>query len=411
MRTIWLPVAVAACAVAAASALLISGSSHASPPTSNPYVTAGGVPPYYIDIAANGNSNEAVVRATATGKPRATIKPLPGYTVLGATAAANDRTFVLDEAKWIGYNNPSKPQPWQPRSYVLLKLSAAGQPVSLTRTPVTTVGLVTGVALSADGTRLAIADRPQPYSEYNPEQVRIYTLATGAVRIWSAQGTLIGQGQEQTGGSSNVPDDTASLSWTANGTWLAFDWTPFPGDTSADGTWLLNTTLGGTSLLGDSRQVQRAGLGSASGCVDSLASGPTCEGDVIVTPDGSALICGATPDTDGFGPQVTDEYLRFSTATGKAHVLASWTLNNVQVQAFGVRWSNSSGSVLIASLPGKGNGRLGIIRGSTFTPLNVPDDAIPWQDGVWLPRSYQPRWSYSPNACSRASFLASCRSR
>jgi hypothetical protein len=64
----------------------------------------------------------------------------------------------------------------------------------------------------------------------------------------------------------------------------------------------------------------------------------------------------------------------------KAHVLASWTQSNVQ--AFGVRWSNASGSVLIASLPGSGNGRLGIIRGHTFTPLNVPDDAAPWMDGV-----------------------------
>jgi hypothetical protein len=391
MRTIWLSAAVAVIGVAAAGALLIGGKSHASPPSSRlaSYAAAGEVPPYYVEIAANGNTDDvpsnAMVRATATGKLLATIKPLHGYTVLGATAAADDRTFVLDEAKWIGYDNPSKPQAWQPRSYLLLRLNTAGLPVSLTRLPVTTVGLVTGVALSADGTRLAVADRPKPYSEYNPEQVRIYTLATGAVRIWAAQGTLIGGGQTQTGGSSFVPDDTASLSWTANGKWLAFDWSPFPGDISAVGTWLLNTTLGGASLLGDSRHVQQAGLESASGCVDSAAARLTCEGDVIVTPDGSALICGATPDNDLFGPHVTDEYLKFSTATGKAHVLGSWGLTNVQVQAFGVRWSNSSGSVLIASLPGSGNGRLGIIRGNTFTPLNVPDDAVPWLDGVWLP--------------------------
>jgi hypothetical protein len=391
MRTIWLSAAVAVIGVAAAGALLIGGKSHASPPSSRlaSYAAAGEVPPYYVEIAANGNTDDvpsnAMVRATATGKLLATIKPLHGYTVLGATAAADDRTFVLDEAKWIGYDNPSKPQAWQPRSYLLLRLNTAGLPVSLTRLPVTTVGLVTGVALSADGTRLAVADRPKPYSEYNPEQVRIYTLATGAVRIWAAQGTLIGGGQTQTGGSSFVPDDTASLSWTANGKWLAFDWSPFPGDISAVGTWLLNTTLGGASLLGDSRHLQQAGLESASGCVDSAAARLTCEGDVIVTPDGSALICGATPDNDLFGPHVTDEYLKFSTATGKAHVLGSWGLTNVQVQAFGVRWSNSSGSVLIASLPGSGNGRLGIIRGNTFTPLNVPDDAVPWLDGVWLP--------------------------
>jgi hypothetical protein len=389
MRTIWLTAAVAVIAAVTAGGLVVSGKSHASPvsPVASSYVAADEVPPYYVEMQADGNPDvvpsNAVVRVTATGKMLATIRPPTGYTVLGAAAAADDRAFVLDEAKWVGYGDPNRPQEWQPRSYFLLRLNAAGVPASLTRLPVTTAGLVTGVALSADGTKLAIADRPRPDSEYNPEQVRIYTLATGAVRIWAARGTLIGAGQTQTGGSSNVPDDTGSLSWTASGKWLAFDWTPFLSDASADGTWLLNTALGGTSLLGDSRHVQRAGLGTATGCVNSLAGVPTCEGDTIVTPDGSALICGATPDSDLFGSHVTDEYIEYSTATGKAHVLGSWTLTNVQVQAFGVRWSSSSGSILIASLPGSGNGRLGIIQGHTFTPLNVPDDAIPWMDGVW----------------------------
>jgi hypothetical protein len=392
MRKIRLAVgAGAVLATAVAGALTISGNSLATPNSTQAvsrYVSAGLVPPYYVALQANGNPDAApsyaVVRATATGKLLGTVKPsLPGYTVLGASAAADDRTFVLDEAKWVGYDDVSHPQTWQPRSYFLLRLNSAGRAVSVTRLPVNTVGLVTGVALSADGTKLAIAVRPQPYSEYNPEQVRIYTLATGAVRTWAAQGTLIGQGQTQTGGSSFSPDDTGSLSWTANGKWLAFDWSPFLADAAKEGTWLLNTTLRGTKLLVDSRQVQHAGLGTAAGCVDSLMSGPTCEGDTIVTPDGSALVCGATPDTDLFGPQVTDEYLEFSTATGKAHVLGSWVLTNVHEQIFGVRWSNPSGSVIIASLPGSGAGRPGIIQGHTFTPLNVPDDAVPWMDGVW----------------------------
>jgi hypothetical protein len=385
----------AAGVVVLAAAVAFGGSSDAADsgsPAVARYVPAGQVPAHYVAIQANGNPDRvpsyAVVRATATGELLATIKPSPGYTVLGAAAADDDRTFVLDEAKWVGYREPNHPQSWQARSYFRLRLNSAGASVSLTRLPVTTTGLVTGVALSADGTRLAIADRPQPYSEYNPEQVRIYTLATGAVRIWSARGTLIGQGQTQTGSSSNAPDDTGSLSWTANGKTLAFDWTPFPGDSSADGTWLLNTALRGTSLLADSRLVQAAGLGAGgvgetAGCANSLAGSPTCEGDTIVTPDGSALVCGATPDTDLFGSQVTDEYLEYSTATGKAHVLGSWALTNVHEQAFGVRWSNSSGSVIIASLPGSGSGRPGIIQGNTFTPLNVPDDAIPWMNGVW----------------------------
>jgi hypothetical protein len=338
------------------------------------------VPPYFVEIAANGNPDVvpsyAVVRATATGQLLATVKPTPGYTVLGVWAAADDRRFVLDEAKWIGYRDAGHPQSWQPRSYFLVRLNSRGAAMSVIRLPVTTVGLVTGVALSADATKLAIAVRPRPDSEYNPEQVRIYTLATGAVRTWAAQGTSIGAGQTQTGLAANIPDDTESLSWTADGTRLAFDWTPFP-NAGPSGTWLLNTTRGGGNLLADSRLVP------VTGCAYSLASSPTCEGDTIITPDGSALVCGATSDSDLFGPQVTDDYLEFSTATGKARVFGSFTFINVHEQAFGVRWSNSSGSILIASLPGSGAGLLAIIKGSTVTPLSVPDDAIPWMNGTW----------------------------
>ncbi|HEX6527920.1 MAG TPA: hypothetical protein VF070_49045 [Streptosporangiaceae bacterium] len=398
MRLTFLP---AMAAAVVALAVTACGSQRAAPlatsqitqsaagPSASSYVQADEVPPYYLGIQAAGDPrlvrSYAVVRATATGNLIATIRPsLPDYTVMGVAAAADDRTFVLDESRWVGYSfaSPSRIQQWQTRYFFLLRLNFAGRPVSLTRLPMTAGRLVTGMALSRDATKLAIAVRPQPELATDLEQVRIYSLTTGAVRTWDAKG-LVGEGVAGMGESGSGPDDTGSLSWTADGKWLAFDWAPLSDDPSAAGTWLLNTTLGGTSLLSGSRHVQYTALGTASGCASSVAAMWTCERDTLVTPDGSVVIGGALESPDAT-PNTSVEFLEYSTATGKVvHVLGQEALKNVQERTAAVLWSNSSGSILIGAIPDSGNGQVGIIRGNTFTPLNVPDDAIPGEGDTW----------------------------
>lgn len=106
-------------------------------------------------------------------------------------------------------------------------------------------------------------------------------------------------------------DDAGSLSWAADERTLAFDW-----DGSNPGVWLLNLDAGGSNLLADSR----------------LAAQPTCDPDVIVTPDGSAVVYAATaglnPRMVGTTPErgAETEFFEYSTATGKiARILGHWT--------------------------------------------------------------------------------------
>jgi hypothetical protein len=389
-----------------------SGGGPVPGPPASAYVSAGQVPAYFVQIQANANPNfvpsYATVRATATGKVLATIGTAAGYTVLAVTAAADDRTFVLDEAKWVS-NTSALNQSDQTRVFYLLRLNSAGLPAALTRLPMTAGQLVTGLALSSDGSKLAIAVQPQRPSDPSLEQVRIYTLATDALRTWAAQGVI-----------GDDPDDAGSMSWTADGKYLAFDWLSGSDTaTASDGTWLLNTTLGGGSLLDDSRFVRSPASilpvspsaspvspsaspvspsDSAASPSDSAVpspagtgvpvpqSVPTCQLDTIVTPDGSAVVCGAIGvyDMNGVHRNAVTEFYEFSTSTGRvASVLGHWHIKNVGALVVNVLWSNADGSILIGAIPDPGSGRFGIIRGNTFTALNTPANAPAGMGAAW----------------------------
>ena len=213
------------------------------PPISS-YVASGRVPRYYVSIESHGNPNfhpsYAVVRATSAGTALETVVPAAGGTVVAVTAAADDRTFVLDTQPWDNAN-----QAFAPRTFLLLRLSRSGSELSQTRLAVSVpVGqLMTGFALSPDGRKLAIAVQPNnDKREPDLTEVKVITLATGVTRTWTANGT-IGFG----------PDDARSLSWADNERTLAFDWEG-SGPGIHTGVWLVNLSAGGGSLLADSRE-------------------------------------------------------------------------------------------------------------------------------------------------------------
>ncbi len=180
----------------------------ASGPPAAAYVASGQIPRYYVAITSPGNPNNglayapyAVVRATATGATLATIKPsVPRGTITAVTAAAGDRTFVLDETPYAMGGNTE----YGPRMFYLLRLSADGHVQSLSRLPMSLPfgPMMTGLAFSPGGSKLAMAVVPDPSRDRI--EVRVYTLATGAVRTWYGNGIIsIGIGA----------DDAGSLSW------------------------------------------------------------------------------------------------------------------------------------------------------------------------------------------------------
>jgi hypothetical protein len=378
-------------------------------PALSSYVASGAIPRYYVSIESIGNPSfnpsYAVVRATATGSAMGTVSAAAGRTVVAVTAAADDKTFILDEQPWVS-SSSNADQSFEPRSFVRLSVGPDGNASSLATLPLSVPAgqLMTGFALSPDGTKLAIAVQPDNNKrEPDLTEVKVITLATGATLTWTGNGT-IGFG----------PDDARSLSWTANERTLAFDWAA-SGPGVHTGVWLLNLETGGGSLLPHSREAvtlmnqasvavaplptttRPAGSTAPAGQPTSTASEPsatppTCQEDSIITLDGSSIVCGAitvlneTVKSNGGGLQRGAEtaYFEYSAASGKVtRVLGHWTFGRVGALSVEVLWSNASGSVLIGVIPDSGGGRVGVISGNEFTPLHATVASEPSLSGAW----------------------------
>lgn len=174
------------------------------------------VPAYYVAVE---NSSSAVVRATATGATLARITTRTPF--VGVAAAADDRTFVLDAQRQV--MGPTVRWPEQPRFY-LLRLSASGAERSLTRLALAALPkgtAVTGLALSPDGSKLAV----EVDSETFPAgllEIRVYRLGTRAFSTWLTNGSSDPEDPEGFTGSG--VDGSETISWTADSRTLAFDW-------------------------------------------------------------------------------------------------------------------------------------------------------------------------------------------
>jgi hypothetical protein len=81
--------------------------------------------------------------------------------------------------------------------------------------------------------------------------------------------------------------------------------------------------------------------------------------DLIITPDGSRVVCGAIQIQvlAGVLRNTETQFREYSTATGQVTpILGYWKFHNVTPHVVGVLWSNASGSVLIGVIPGGSRG-------------------------------------------------------
>jgi hypothetical protein len=318
----WLiPMAAAAAVVAVAGTLVavknpprVTPATSASPSHSaQPAVTAAPVDPealprYFVALngfesfgppSAPGQSGPAkplradsvIVGETLTGERLATISPPAGSTFAGVTGAADDRTFVLDSVRLAG-GLPGTLQPTQPRTWYLLRIRPGATPVqTLTplRFPLPSGADVNGIALSPDGTKLAVFyQMPGNTSGGFPYNglftLGIYSVATGAVlRSWTGDDPHHGS---YAFASDGLPDPNANLTWTSDGQHLAF---AYSNSQSPPGVQLreLNLTAPGGALFADSTVVATIGVSATTGkskiWCDSLG----------ITADGRSAVCGA----------------------------------------------------------------------------------------------------------------------
>jgi hypothetical protein len=318
-----------------------------------------GVPPYYVAVA---NSSLTVVRATWTG---ATLARIATRTpVVGVAGAADGRTFVLDEqrsimggsVKWVA----------QPTFY-LLRLTASGSEESLTRLAVPAIPngtVVSGLALSPDGSKLAVDVDSDSWPQAGLMAIMTYTLATGASRSWTTSGLT--NANAPFGFTGSGVDGAQSISWTAGST-LAFG----VENTSYTGVRLLDTAAAGTDLMKDSRlAVTERTFGDLGRSLKN--TGPpyyfvSCATDAMISMDGSAIVCGYSTSV---GKTTTMGFAQYSTTTGKMnHVTGLVHFDGNPPTGISLYWVNSTGKIAIGTSETAGRGRIGVMNGDKFTPL------------------------------------------
>jgi hypothetical protein len=327
--------------------------------------TARGMPPYYVAFVSRFTRNDtqvhaaAVVHDSATGAALATVA-VPTL-ASGAysdgpdiTAAADDRRFVITE---LGKTGPANHR----ARFYLLRLAVNGRPASLTRLPISVPRslAVADVALSPDGTRLAMQEQSCHRGGCDYTGIRVITIATGAVRIWatSARGAPF------------------AVSWAGNST-VAFLW--------GSKYRLLNVTSSGGNLL-------------ASRPIASPAAQP--DGYVpaaLLTPDEANLITPTVRNIpDGHGTFTAKaEIIELSTRTGKLLRILSTTTVHGATRGQQGSAENLDGDCNVLSLGPAGTNVLvscftfGRVDNNSFTPLpgfpSGSNSGIGGQDeGAW----------------------------
>ncbi len=113
-----------------------------------------------------------------------------------------------------------------------------------------------------------------------------------------------------------------------------------------------------------------------------------CPVGMIVTPDGSAVVC---PDdtiikiTQDRSETRSTGFPEFSTATGHVtRIVGHWPQGGPADPAVvNVLWSDPSGRVLIGTIGSAGRHWVGIISGNRFTPLNDRPPRTGYIFGAW----------------------------
>lgn len=320
------------------------------------------LPPYYVTVYPGEMgpraSPQAVIRATATGKVVATVTVPGPYTTFGwVTAAGDGRTFVLTAQRWVQGTSlaAERLNASAPTKFFLLRFDPGTRAALLSALPIPADPgsvFVDGIALSADGTKLAVAaDRQRTRGD---PKIQVFDLAAGSAKEWAWPGN---------GWIGNNKPTGQPLSWAADGRTLAFQLGPRQGTIAVR---LLDTATPGGSLQSSSKLAVEwihGGVAGPRGVViagandapaNSLASFNT-----LITPDGTKIVCVTTT------PSATGQITEFSVRTGQiVRVMGTRPVTSAGLAAQDVLWTNSSGSTLIVQAAATG-----VLAANQFTQI------------------------------------------
>jgi WD40-like Beta Propeller Repeat len=319
------------------------------------------VPPYYVTVLpgvmATTASQHAVIRATVTGKVVATVAVPSPYNTFGwVTAADDDRTFVLTAQRWVqgASTAAERLNASAPTKFFLLRLDPGTHATHLSALPIRADPgsvWVDGIALSPDGTRLAVAADRQ--GAQGGPKIQLFDLATGSAKEWVWPGN---------GWIGNNKPIGQPLSWAADGRTLAFQLGPRQGTIAVR---LLDTATPGGSLRSSKLAVEwnHGGVTGPRGVVIAGASNAPANSlasfNTLITPDGTKIVCVTTT------PSVTGQISEFSLRAGQfVRLPGTQPGSSAGLATQDVLWTNSSGSTLIVQAA-----TTGVLAANHFTPI------------------------------------------
>jgi hypothetical protein len=404
---LWLaPVTAAALVVALAISLVAirdSSNGRVVPPT-GPVPAPGGLPKYYVTLyqppqpasakhesaadrmkaaicQAQGKPNcpdappptELLAGDTLSGAKVSTVTPPKGSTFYGVTAAADDRTFVVDTDTKVGVADVC-----MARTFYLLKLApGTSSPTRLTKLGIPSTGCTAAMALSGSGRELAVASFSMGSKA---EQLRIYSVATGRLlHGWSTDDTSVFDR-----GANIIDDENRGLYWVDDDRELTFPTIGQAAGTENETVRMLNVTTGGSDLIKDSRVI----WSTSSSSEDNYPSGCEWDQDPLVSADGRTVVCVSVTAAPTRQQKIIPwrlSWLEYSTSAPKAppRILYSVTINAsdaLNFQLFGL-WTNASGSSVIGY---RSNGQFavakpaffGVISKGALQPLPTPPSIL-----------------------------------
>ncbi len=342
------PLGAAAAITAIAVAATVAGGGRAPRPDTAAPSFWHGVPSYYLTETGGTPQQpavEAVVRDTRSGATLATARP-SGCNLSEVSAAADDRTFVI--ACQIRHGG----RPTDQERLLLARFDPVTRRLSVTAMRLPPISFFSNIAISPDGTRIAVMSSTLP-GPSDPQgrvtaTLRVYSLATGRARTWTAANVIL----QEIGGMSWGPG--ALLAFDYEATASNYVYSPeLPGS----GIRLLNTNAPSGSLVAASRLAVPT---------SHLPGGYlTLElGQLAVSGNGETV---ATVLSLQRRNQQATEFAEFSLATGK--LLRRWLPSAFNNES--VIWSDVTGKILavVGPVPGRGDASLGIMTGDQFTPL------------------------------------------
>jgi hypothetical protein len=342
------------------------------------------VPRYYVAYL-QASTPYLMVGDTVTGKLVTTVMPPSGVfldSVFGE--AADDRTFVV-----TGERHDDGATQW----YLLRVTPGASVPARLIPLPIPVRQQLAGVAISPDGTRLAVA------LAGTPAALRIYSVPAGKLlRSWTAASGQITAVQPQPG---SWPFTELALRWSADGRRLGFTW-------NAAAIRVLPATAPSGSLLANSSELAaigprytpgrgnvtcaaRAGwslIAGGSGIVCAVGLPATSAQSAPVAglsgvPSGGGACAGAQRSGYGFVRETVSAQGSGNTPQLLASVADCGGQGSPPGGAY-IGWASADGSTLIGSLVWDGNSRFGVFRDGRFTLLPPLPVSMPVGAGVLI---------------------------